>query len=174
MATQTKRRPAADRGGTIDAAELAPLLEALQAAARGEQNVRLETRKRGVVGDLSRAFNQMVAVREAATDEIVRVATAIGREGRLTERANTKGSPGVWQQTLGSVNGMIDDLSRPTLEVARVIDAVAEGDLTQKMQLKIQGRAVKGEWEANGRDTLARRRGGVTPETPVREVEGKK
>jgi 4-hydroxy-3-polyprenylbenzoate decarboxylase len=35
-------------------------------------------------------------------------------------------------------------------------------------------RAVKGEWEANGADTFARRRGGVTPETPVREVEGKK
>ena len=41
---------------------------------------------------------------------------------------------------------MIDDLSRPTLEVARVIDAVAEGDLSQKMQLKIEGRAVKGEF----------------------------
>jgi HAMP domain-containing protein/CheY-like chemotaxis protein len=41
---------------------------------------------------------------------------------------------------------MIDDLSRPTLEVARVIDAVADGDLTQKMQLKIEGRAVKGEF----------------------------
>jgi 4-hydroxy-3-polyprenylbenzoate decarboxylase len=35
-------------------------------------------------------------------------------------------------------------------------------------------RAVNGEWEANGRDTFARRRGGITPETPVREVEGKK
>jgi 4-hydroxy-3-polyprenylbenzoate decarboxylase len=35
-------------------------------------------------------------------------------------------------------------------------------------------RAVAGDWEANGRDTLARRRGGVTPETPVRDVEGKK
>jgi 4-hydroxy-3-polyprenylbenzoate decarboxylase len=35
-------------------------------------------------------------------------------------------------------------------------------------------RAVSGEWEANGRDTLARRRGGITPETPVRDVEGKK
>src|SRR4051812_3817229 len=35
-------------------------------------------------------------------------------------------------------------------------------------------RAVNGEWEKNGAETLARRRGGVTPETPVREVEGKK
>jgi len=34
--------------------------------------------------------------------------------------------------------------------------------------------AVRGDWEANGRDTFARRRAGVTPETPVRDVEGKK
>src|SRR3954447_17293713 len=41
---------------------------------------------------------------------------------------------------------MIEDLVRPTTEVARVIDAVAEGDLNQKMQLKIEGRPVKGEF----------------------------
>ena len=35
-------------------------------------------------------------------------------------------------------------------------------------------RAVRGEWEQNGRETYLRRRGGITPETPVREVEGKK
>ena len=34
-------------------------------------------------------------------------------------------------------------------------------------------RAVRGEWEASGAETFARRRGGLTPETPVREVEGK-
>ena len=78
-------------------------------------------------------------------DEMVRVATVIGREGRLTDRADTRGAKGTWKVSLESVNLMIDDLSRPTLEVARVIGAVAEGDLSQKMQLKIAGRPVKGE-----------------------------
>jgi 4-hydroxy-3-polyprenylbenzoate decarboxylase len=32
-------------------------------------------------------------------------------------------------------------------------------------------RAVHGEWEATGRDTLARQRGGLEPETPARRVE---
>jgi len=32
-------------------------------------------------------------------------------------------------------------------------------------------RAVKGEWAQSGVETLARRRGGLTPETPVRDVE---
>jgi 4-hydroxy-3-polyprenylbenzoate decarboxylase len=34
-------------------------------------------------------------------------------------------------------------------------------------------RAVAGKWEQSGQETFARRRGGLTPETPVREVEGK-
>jgi UbiD family decarboxylase len=34
-------------------------------------------------------------------------------------------------------------------------------------------RAVEGRWEDSGAETFARRRGGLTPETPVREVEGK-
>src|SRR5206468_948990 len=45
-----------------------------------------------------------------------------------------------------SVNGLIEDLSRPTTEVARVIEAVAHGDLSQKMALKIEGQPVKGEF----------------------------
>ena len=34
-------------------------------------------------------------------------------------------------------------------------------------------RAVAGKWEQTGEETFARRRGGLIPETPVREVEGK-
>jgi HAMP domain-containing protein/CheY-like chemotaxis protein/signal transduction histidine kinase len=143
VATQTKPRAAR---GTIDAADLVPLLAALRAAANGDHGVRLDTRKRGVVGQLHKAFNDLTTSREKTTDEIVRVATVIGREGRLTDRAETKAVKGHWRTTLSAVNSMIEDLSRPTLEVARVIDAVAEGDLSEKMQLKIEGRAVKGEF----------------------------
>src|SRR5205814_474391 len=45
-----------------------------------------------------------------------------------------------------ALNTLIDDLVRPTTEVARVIDAVADGDLSQKMALKIEGQSVKGEF----------------------------
>ncbi|MFN2628057.1 MAG: HAMP domain-containing protein [Gaiellaceae bacterium] len=45
---------------------------------------------------------------------------------------------------------MIDDLVRPTTEIARVLDAVAEGDLSQKMALTIEGRPVKGEFRRIG------------------------
>ena len=154
MATQTKSRGArtAPRGtgngagAVIAAADLEPLLAGLRAAALGETVPKLETRKRGIVGDLARAFNDLAKSREETMQEVARVATAIGREGRLTERADAHKKHGHWQTTLHAVNAMIDNLSRPTLEVARVIDAVAEGDLSQKMALKIDGRALKGEF----------------------------
>src|SRR5205085_702765 len=133
-------------GELIDAADLEPLLEALAAAKRGERSVRVSGRGRGMAGRLARAFNELAQTREVTADELVRVAAVIGREGRLTERAEVRGAAGTWKEQLDSVNTMIEDLVRPTTEVARVIDAVADGDLQQRIQLKIEGRPVKGEF----------------------------
>src|SRR4029450_12301917 len=69
-----------------------------------------------------------------------------GREGKMTERAQLKNAKGSWAASVASVNSMIEDLVRPTIEVSRVLGAVAEGDLTQKMSLKIDGRPVRGEF----------------------------
>src|SRR5207253_2476326 len=74
----------------------------------------------------------------------------IGREGRMTERAELKGVKGSWADSVDSVNSMIEDLVRPTIEVSRVLDAVAEGDLSQKMSLEIDGRPVRGEFRRIG------------------------
>src|SRR5262249_57811197 len=60
------------------------------------------------------------------------------------------GASGMWKQQFDSVNTIIEDLVRPTTEVARVIDAVADGDLSQRIQLKIDGRPVKGEFRRIG------------------------
>src|SRR5205814_886063 len=57
---------------------------------------------------------------------------------------------GSWSTALESVNGLVDDLQRPTTEVARVIVAVAEGDLSQKMALNIDGQPLKGEFARIG------------------------
>ena len=81
---------------------------------------------------------------------MARVGRAIGREGRLTERAGTPTLTGNWASTQNAINTLIDDLVRPTTEVARVIDAVADGDLSQKMPLPIEGQPVKGEFRRIG------------------------
>jgi HAMP domain-containing protein/signal transduction histidine kinase/response regulator RpfG family c-di-GMP phosphodiesterase len=129
---------------------LARLEHAMQAAAAGDFGVRLPARRKDDIGRLEAAYNQMAARNAALEAELVRVAEIIGREGRMTERARLHGAGGAWSTAIDSVNGLIDDLVRPTTEVARVIVAVAEGDLNQKMALEIEGRPVKGEFARIG------------------------
>jgi HAMP domain-containing protein/CheY-like chemotaxis protein/signal transduction histidine kinase len=146
------RAPATNRRATdgatveIKKKDLQELLEALRSARDGETGVRLSAEKSGVMGDVAKAFNGLAERREGLTNELSRVSRVIGREGRMTERAQLKNAKGTWAESVGSVNSMIDDLVRPTIEVSRVLDAVAEGDLSQKMSLKIEGQPVRGEF----------------------------
>src|SRR4029079_12925672 len=65
----------------------------------------------------------------------------------MTERVSLgEHVAGGWATSVGSINALIGDLVQPTTEVARVISAVAEGDLSQKMALEIEGQPVKGEF----------------------------
>ncbi|MEA2905532.1 MAG: hypothetical protein QOI12_2919 [Alphaproteobacteria bacterium] len=68
--------------------------------------------------------------------------------------------------------GIWEELKLPALSPQPPWHGYSLGDWADDWE-NFARRAVKGEWEANGRDTFARRRGGVTPETPVRDVEGK-
>ena len=153
--TESRRRRAGGRASTNDTVEvrkedLQALLDAIRSARDGETGVRLQARKSGMIGEISKAFNQLAERRESLTDELTRVSKVIGREGRMTERAQLKGTKGTWKQSADAVNAMIEDLVRPTVEVSRVLGAVAEGDLTQKMSLQIDGRPVKGEFRRIG------------------------
>uniref|UniRef100_UPI0035A0D327 HAMP domain-containing protein n=2 Tax=Hyalangium versicolor TaxID=2861190 RepID=UPI0035A0D327 len=77
---------------------------------------------------------------------MVRVERVVGREGRMGERVTLGDVRGGWATSVNSINALIGDLVLPTTEVARVLVAVAEGDLTQKMALEIDGQSVKGEF----------------------------
>jgi len=150
------RRPAPSNGGGKkgDAALdkfLAELCQALTAAEAGEEGVRLTTRRAGPYAEVAKRFNALTQRQAQMSKELARVARAAGREGRLTERVDLNGAGGLWAAAAGSVNGLIDDLVRPTNEVARVISAVADGDLSQKMALEMGGHPVKGEFQRIGR-----------------------
>ncbi len=140
--------PVATQTYTTD--QLLPLLEALQAAREGDFSVRLPISKRSDKGDvlnsIYQVFNDVIGLNQSMADEIVRVGRIVGREGRMTERAHLKNATGLWATSNDSINQLIEDLARPTTEVARVITAVAEGDLAQKMALEIEGTPVKGEF----------------------------
>ncbi len=128
--------------------DLAPLLAALLAADRGDFAVRLPVeRTEGSMRDVAQAFNNLIERNEMLASEMVRVERVVGREGRMTERASLgDGASGGWAASIGSINALIGDLVKPTTEVARVLIAVAEGDLTQKMALEIDRQPVRGEF----------------------------
>jgi signal transduction histidine kinase/HAMP domain-containing protein/CheY-like chemotaxis protein len=137
---------AAEERRASEAAKLEELLEALRAVREGDFGVRLNARGNGPLAQIAVEFNELAATNQRMSNELVRVGRVIGREGRMTERAALPRASGAWATSIASLNSLIDDLVRPTTEVARVIVAVAEGDLTQKMALKIEGQPVKGEF----------------------------
>ncbi|HEU4962125.1 MAG TPA: HAMP domain-containing protein [Sphingomonas sp.] len=95
---------------------------------------------------IAELFNQVVTTNDQITGEFKRLARIVGKEGKITHRAEVKGATGEWQAKLDAVNGLVDDMVQPTTEVARVIGAVAEGDLSQHMAVSIDGRGLKGEF----------------------------
>ena len=133
-------------GHAPDAETLTRLLKALSATAQGDFSTRLSVDQDGVMGAIAAAYNEVAERNASMAKELARVGRVIGREGKMTERAALPGAGGQWAASVESVNLLMDDLVRPTTEVARVIEAVAEGDLDQKMALEIEGQPVKGEF----------------------------
>src|SRR4051794_8977463 len=129
---------------TIDSG-ISDVTAALSALIRGDFSVRLEM-PGSALSPIAERINQLAALNERRTRELVRVSRVIGREGRMTERLDEIAVEGEWSAASTAVNSLIDDLVRPTTEVARVIAAVAEGDLSQHMALDIAGQPVKGEF----------------------------
>src|SRR3954466_5179452 len=150
--TSTKRRASRASAGTTATSskdQLAEVLAALTSFRNGDFTVRLG-RQDGLLGEVADRFNEVADLQERRTRELVRVSHVIGREGRMTERLSDLTDKGDWATSAEAVNSMIDDLGRPTTEVARVIEAVAEGDLSQHMALEIAGQPVKGEFQRIG------------------------
>ncbi len=96
-------------------------------------------------------LNEIIELNQEMAHELDRVSIAVGKEGRITQRAQLSGAGGSWAASLNSVNGLIGDLVQPTSEVSRVIGAVAKGDLSQTMALDIEGRPLMGEFLRIGR-----------------------
>ena len=136
---RSERRTSRDRS-------LTRLLAGLRAMDAGDFSVRLEPNGDPLVADLILAFNNVAERHNRLTDEMVRIASSVGREGKMRDRASIGPASGQWSVAVDSINGLITDLVQPTSEVARVIKAVAEGDLSQKVELEIDGKQVQGEF----------------------------
>ncbi|HTF94754.1 MAG TPA: HAMP domain-containing protein [Cellvibrio sp.] len=122
------------------------LLNALMALKRGDFSVRLPSDLTGVSGKIADTLNEIIESNALLAKGIADVSRDVGREGRLSQRAIIPSLTGGWATIVNSVNTLIDDLVRPTTEMARIIGAVAKGDLSQTMALDVDGRALKGQF----------------------------
>ncbi|MPR05724.1 HAMP domain-containing protein [Microvirga tunisiensis] len=122
------------------------LLKTLRAFKKGDFSVRLPSDLTGIDGEIAEAFNDIADLNHGLAQELERVAKVVGKEGRIEERGRLAGATGCWSECVDSVNAMIGDIVQPTIEVARVIGAVAKGDLSQTIDLATDGRPLRGEF----------------------------
>src|SRR5208337_3393269 len=122
------------------------ILKAIVAFRDGDFSARLPADWPGIEGRIAEAFNQTIVREEIISREVRRLSATVGKEGRLKQRMSLPGAVGDWAVKADSINTLIDDLVRPTVDVARTIGAVAKGDLSQSVELEVDGRALKGEF----------------------------
>jgi HAMP domain-containing protein/signal transduction histidine kinase/ActR/RegA family two-component response regulator len=120
----------------VDTAALNRLLAALVSMRDGNFRRRLTVSGDGVMAEIAAVFNEVADRNLHLTGELARVRRMVGREGKLTERLETGACEGSWAAAIDASNALVDDLARPVSEVGRVLSAVAEGDLEQRMELR--------------------------------------
>jgi len=127
------------------------LLAAFRAFRRGDFSVRLPGDLTGIDGELAEAFNDVVELNDRMSREFSRLGEAVGRQGKINNRARVPAATGAWAASVDAVNTLIADMVHPTAEMARVIGAVAKGDLSQTMDLENEERPLRGEFLRIGR-----------------------
>src|SRR4051812_32136994 len=131
---------------SVNVSELTALLSALTALKRGKPGVRLPLDWTGVAGKGADKFNEVMEQNERMASELARLSRVVGKDGRLSQRLTLGDVSGFWAESVESVNELIGDLVHPTSETARVIGAVAQGDLSQTMALEVDDRPLQGEF----------------------------
>ncbi|PYM36701.1 MAG: Two-component hybrid sensor and regulator, partial [Candidatus Rokuibacteriota bacterium] len=119
--------------------QLRNLLMALEAFRKGDISVKLAKERDDIYGQLADSYNQAVAMVGGMAVEVSRVARAGGEEGKLTERAKVEGVSGSWKNIVDTLNYLLDSIATPVTEIGRVVTAISQGNLTQKMNIKAAG-----------------------------------
>ena len=73
------------------------------------------------------------------------MAREVGSEGKLGGQAKVKGVAGTWKDLTDNVNLMAANLTGQVRNIAEVTTAVANGDLSKKITVEVQGRNPRTE-----------------------------
>jgi methyl-accepting chemotaxis protein len=94
---------------------------------------------RGELLDLKDNINQMVDSLNIFAGEVTRVAVEVGTEGQLGGQAEVPNVSGVWKDLTDNVNTMATNLTTQVRGIVKIVTAVSQGDLTQKLTLEAAG-----------------------------------
>jgi HAMP domain-containing protein len=122
--------------------KLRQILEALDAAKKGDLTKRLNKEKDDILGELADSYNDMVEMLEQFSNEVTRVTREVGTEGKLGGRAEVPGVAGTWLALTNNVNRMASNLTDQVRDIADVTTAVVNGDLTQKITVEASGEVL--------------------------------
>jgi HAMP domain-containing protein len=145
------------------------IAEVTTAVARGDLSRKITVDVKGEILELKNTVNTMVDQLNAFAAEVTRVAREVGTEGKLGGQAQVPGVAGTWKDLTDNVNVMAANLTEQVRGIVKVVTAVANGELTQKLTVNAKGEvAALAETINNMTDTLATFADQVT--TVAREV----
>ncbi|MEH2466907.1 HAMP domain-containing protein [Nostoc sp.] len=120
-------------------AQVRNIAEVTKAVANGDLSKKITVDVRGEILDLKNTTNTMVDQLSSFASEVTRVAREVGTEGKLGGQAQVKGVAGTWKDLTDNVNSMAGNLTAQVRGIARVVTAVANGDLKRKLMLDAKG-----------------------------------
>src|SRR5947209_832095 len=115
------------------------IAEVTTAVANGDLTKKVTVDVRGEILELKNTINAMVDQLNSFASEVTRVAREVGTEGRLGGQAIVRGVAGVWKDLTDSVNRMAGNLTDQVRGIAKVVTAVANGDLKRKLFVEAKG-----------------------------------
>ncbi len=124
-------------------AQVRNIAEVTTAVARGDLSRKIAVDVKGEILELKNTINTMVDQLNGFAAEVTRVAREVGTEGKLGGQAQVKGVSGVWKDLTDNVNSMASNLTAQVRNIAEVTTAVAQGDLSRKIAVDVQGEILE-------------------------------
>ncbi|TMG23608.1 MAG: response regulator [Chloroflexi bacterium] len=115
------------------------IAEVTTAVQQGDLSRKITVDVRGEILELKNTINVMVDQLNAFANEVTRVAREVGTDGKLGGQADVEGVGGIWKDLTANVNTMASNLTAQVRGIARVVTAVANGELEGKLVLEAKG-----------------------------------
>jgi signal transduction histidine kinase/DNA-binding response OmpR family regulator/HAMP domain-containing protein len=119
------------------------IAEVTKAVASGDLTKKVTIDVKGEIFDLKNTINTMVDQLNSFAFEVTRVAREVGTEGKLGGQAEVQGVAGTWKDLTDSVNMMASNLTNQVRGIAKVVTAVATGNLKQKLSIVSRGEVAQ-------------------------------